>query len=161
MNRTVAPLTKSEEAQLRAIAMPQLAMTQYDATDFALSDDSSCHSSPEAEPNCHKRKCSNATDESYSSSSPLDRGRSAISKHHETKTRPPPIKKTSHNMIEKRYRTNLNDKIAALRDSVPSLRAAARKEELEGNHEVNEDLQGLAPAHKLNKVGIHLITLND
>jgi hypothetical protein len=28
-----------------------------------------------------------------------------------------PPKKTAHNMIEKRYRTNLNDKIAALRDS--------------------------------------------
>ena len=31
-------------------------------------------------------------------------------------------KKTAHNMIEKRYRTNLNDKITQLRDAVPSLR---------------------------------------
>jgi hypothetical protein len=28
---------------------------------------------------------------------------------------------TAHNIIEKRYRNNLNSKIAALRDSVPSL----------------------------------------
>lgn len=34
----------------------------------------------------------------------------------------PSVKKKSHNVVEKRYRTNLNDKIAALRDSVPSLR---------------------------------------
>jgi hypothetical protein len=33
------------------------------------------------------------------------------------KAKGPPPKKTSHNMIEKRYRNNLNDKIAALRDS--------------------------------------------
>jgi hypothetical protein len=36
----------------------------------------------------------------------------------------PGSKKVSHNVIEKRYRSNLNDKIAKLRDSVPSLRSA-------------------------------------
>lgn len=51
----------------------------------------------------------------------------------------PPIKKTAHNMIEKRYRTNLNDKISALRDSVPSLRA------------MPETAPGTIPAHKINK----------
>ncbi|PTU19884.1 hypothetical protein P175DRAFT_0516941 [Aspergillus ochraceoroseus IBT 24754] len=34
-----------------------------------------------------------------------------------------PSKKRAHNVIEKRYRANLNEKIAELRDSVPSLRA--------------------------------------
>jgi hypothetical protein len=52
-------------------------------------------------------------------------------------------------MIEKRYRTNLNDKIAALRDSVPSLRVMGKKG---SRGELHEDLQGLTPAHKLNKV---------
>jgi len=40
---------------------------------------------------------------------------------------PAGAKKTSHNVIEKRYRSNLNDKIAALRESIPVLRSASRK----------------------------------
>lgn len=64
-----------------------------------------------------------------------------------------PVKKTAHNMIEKRYRTNLNDKIMALRDSVPSLRVMTKNARgSDGSTEV-EDLEGLIPAHKLNKVG--------
>ena len=63
-----------------------------------------------------------------------------------------PVKKTAHNMIEKRYRTNLNDKILALRDSVPSLRVMTKSARgSDGSTEV-EDLEGLIPAHKLNKV---------
>lgn len=61
-----------------------------------------------------------------------------------------PMKKTAHNMIEKRYRTNLNDKIAALRDAVPSLRVTNKNSR--GEEVLQEDLQGLTPAHKLNKV---------
>ena len=74
-------------------------------------------------------------------------------------------------MIEKRYRTNLNDKIAALRDSVPALRVMVhRLEHADGNDGANmdvmeeikaeagldadEDLGGLTPAHKLNKATI-------
>ncbi|KAJ4386065.1 hypothetical protein N0V93_008957 [Gnomoniopsis smithogilvyi] len=76
-------------------------------------------------------------------------------------------KKTAHNMIEKRYRTNLNDKIAALRDSVPALRVMVHRlehadegvdvmEEIkaEAGVEGDEDLAGLTPAHKLNKATI-------
>ena len=62
-------------------------------------------------------------------------------------------KKTAHNMIEKRYRTNLNDKIAALRDSVPSLRIMAGTSKM-GDDDDDEDLGGLAPAHKLNKATV-------
>jgi hypothetical protein len=76
-------------------------------------------------------------------------------------------KKTTHNMIEKRYRNNLNDKIAALRDSVPALRVMVHR--LECAHEGEEgdeegmsfgrdqdqgELGGIAPAHKLNKATI-------
>ncbi|KAK9355820.1 hypothetical protein V1523DRAFT_423840 [Lipomyces doorenjongii] len=59
-------------------------------------------------------------------------------------------KKTAHNMIEKRYRTNLNDKIAALRDCVPALRCAVTGS---FDDEV-EDLDGLTPANKLNKATV-------
>ena len=36
-------------------------------------------------------------------------------------------KKTSHNVIEKRYRSNLNDKIGLLRDSIPALRSVGQR----------------------------------
>ncbi|KAI1343025.1 helix-loop-helix DNA-binding domain-containing protein [Xylariaceae sp. FL0016] len=65
-----------------------------------------------------------------------------------------PVKKTAHNMIEKRYRTNLNDKIAALRDSVPSLRIMSKSARGEDTTEDREELQGLTPAHKLNKATV-------
>ncbi|KAK3672364.1 Clr6 histone deacetylase associated PHD protein-2 Cph2 [Recurvomyces mirabilis] len=62
----------------------------------------------------------------------------------------PPVKKTSHNVIEKRYRNNLNDKIVELRSAVPALRAMGRAHKGENT----EDLEGLTPAHKLNKATV-------
>ncbi|KAL1894468.1 hypothetical protein Cpir12675_003645 [Ceratocystis pirilliformis] len=79
-----------------------------------------------------------------------------------------PPKKTTHNMIEKRYRNNLNDKIAALRDSIPAMRVMVHRLENQmlagGNNgefvddedaaEHREDLDGLEPASKVNKATI-------
>nr|POE80943.1 sterol regulatory element-binding protein 1 [Quercus suber] len=62
----------------------------------------------------------------------------------------PPLKKTSHNVIEKRYRNNLNDKIVELRNSVPSLRVMGKT----NGGGRDEDLEGLTPAHKLNKATV-------
>ncbi len=81
--------------------------------------------------------------------------------------------KSSHNLIEKKYRTNINSKIIELRNCVPSLRILVAKN---GNHrtrnignEVEETddyyegdgysddeikLDGLKPAKKLNKATI-------
>lgn len=63
-----------------------------------------------------------------------------------------PSKKRAHNVIEKRYRANLNDKIAELRDSVPSLRAFAKQ--TNGGGLDDDDGDGVAPANKLNKASI-------
>ncbi|TKA74162.1 hypothetical protein B0A49_04641 [Cryomyces minteri] len=68
----------------------------------------------------------------------------------------PAKKATTHNVIEKRYRNNLNDKIALLRDSVPSLRIMSKGSGSgeEKEEDDPEDLHGLTPAHKLNKATI-------
>ncbi|KKA31064.1 hypothetical protein TD95_002562 [Thielaviopsis punctulata] len=74
-----------------------------------------------------------------------------------------PPKKTTHNMIEKRYRNNLNDKIAALRDAIPAMRVMVQRLESQAvsggepgsvEDEDEEDLDGLAPANKVNKATI-------
>jgi len=122
------PLSQSETSNLISTTMP--------TASAAVSTPP--HHQPE---NRRKRKStSSATSSSSSASSnPLPRRQSA------------PVKKTAHNMIEKRYRTNLNDKIAALRDSVPSLRLTEKKDS-NGDSVMQEELGGLEAAQKLNKV---------
>ncbi|EHY57828.1 hypothetical protein ABEF92_004377 [Exophiala dermatitidis] len=68
----------------------------------------------------------------------------------------PAAKKRPHNVIEKRYRANLNEKIAELRDSVPSLRSSKKSRPRDASNEDSdeEDLDGLAPSNKLNKASI-------
>ncbi|KAJ6146113.1 hypothetical protein N7497_008095 [Penicillium chrysogenum] len=63
-----------------------------------------------------------------------------------------PAKKRAHNVIEKRYRANLNDKIAELRDSVPSLRST--KNPNGGSAEDDDEAEGTNAANKLNKASI-------
>ncbi|ONH69063.1 Transcription factor CPH2 [Cyberlindnera fabianii] len=73
-------------------------------------------------------------------------GVSSSSKNKISKPLPQKKLRSSHNVIEKKYRTNINDKIGALRDAVPALRMAA------GDAETTlQDLDGLPPASKLNK----------
>lgn len=106
----------------------------------ARTSSSSGHSTPEpASDNPKKRKSSTDDDDS----APTGK-----------KEKQQPPKKTAHNMIEKRYRTNLNDKIAALRDSVPSLRVMSRGNGAKDEDDDPEDLEGLTPAHKLNKATV-------
>ncbi|KAL3497269.1 hypothetical protein BJX62DRAFT_5173 [Aspergillus germanicus] len=65
-------------------------------------------------------------------------------------TKKVPSKKRAHNVIEKRYRANLNEKIAELRDSVPSLKASKGS----GAIVDDDDAEGVTPANKLNKASI-------
>jgi len=130
-------LSPQEEYKLRNIAMPTQAQQQQ-SSQYPASPNSSA-SSPEPCENSRKRKSSVEDDDEEDSPPPTTRNGH-------------PVKKTAHNMIEKRYRTNLNDKIAALRDSVPSLRVMSKKNSR--GQEIEEDLQGLTPAHKLNKATV-------
>lgn len=63
-----------------------------------------------------------------------------------------PAKKRAHNVIEKRYRANLNEKIAELRDSVPSLRVA--KTSSGDSNEEEDDAEAAQAAGKMNKASI-------
>lgn len=74
-----------------------------------------------------------------------------------------PSKKSFHNDIEKQYRSNLNQKIAVLRDTVPSLRIVSKSKRGEATAEDYERLDGLQPAYKVNKpmvcIDLPIITL--
>ncbi|KAL2008385.1 hypothetical protein VTN00DRAFT_8367 [Thermoascus crustaceus] len=81
-----------------------------------------------------------------------DDGSMATAEDSPRETKKMPGKKRSHNVIEKRYRANLNEKIAELRDSVPSLRAVSKQ--LNGASVDDDDAEGVTPANKLNKASI-------
>jgi hypothetical protein len=117
-SKTNTPLSPAEEARLRTIAMPpQL----YAASSVSSSP------SPRSEGTRHRRHTS---PESSESDCLCPRGRRPINK------------RKAHNVIEKRYRTNLVDRIAELRDSIPGLCSIDN----------NEDSQSCSTPPKLNKV---------
>lgn len=142
-------LTPAQQERLKTIAMPP--HLQYHSPKSAGSPDSASSghfkgtagSSPDladlSKPGSRKRKSSAEIDD--------DDDDDDLDGHQ-------PIKKTAHNMIEKRYRTNLNDKIAALRDAVPALRIMSKSARGEDTTEDREELHGLTPAHKLNKATV-------
>ena len=137
-------LSLAQQEQLRSIAMPNI--LQYEKQQHSPHSATSSRTfksnsadSPDQQDNGRKRKSSASADDDDDDEDGAEE-------------QPPPVKKTAHNMIEKRYRTNLNDKIAALRDSVPSLRAGKKNAKGGNTNEEKEDLHGLTPAHKLNKV---------
>jgi hypothetical protein len=136
-------LSLAQQEQLRSIAMPDIPRYKKQHSPHSATSSRTFKSSSVASPNqdsSRKRKSSASADDDDDDDDDGAEGQ------------PPPVKKTAHNMIEKRYRTNLNDKIAALRDSVPSLRAGKKNAKGQSNNGGKEDLHGLTPAHKLNKV---------
>lgn len=150
---TLNSLTVAQQEKLRKIAMPS--HLQYrsqhspNSTTSGKSRQSISVSSPEThdehgegKSRSRKRKSSASADEE---------------EEDEDEDSNPPAKKTAHNMIEKRYRVNLNDKIAALRESVPSLRIMRKSQKGEDTADDRENLQGLQPAHKLNKATVSLL----
>jgi hypothetical protein len=69
-------------------------------------------------------------------------------------SRGPPAPKRPHNMVERRYRNNLNEKIAALRDSVPSLRVRKTFAQDVDGTEIGDARESSDSAQKLNKGSI-------
>ncbi|CCE62196.1 hypothetical protein TPHA_0C00390 [Tetrapisispora phaffii CBS 4417] len=68
--------------------------------------------------------------------------------------------KKSNNIVEKRYRSNINEKMTYLKEIVPSLRVASKRENgIPIIKEDSIDLDGLQPAKKLNKASILLKTI--
>lgn len=132
-------LTAAQQEKLRDIAMPPHLQFQNQHSPVSTTSKSNSVSSPESQDMSRKRKSSAEVDD--------DDDDESGGQH-------PPVKKTAHNMIEKRYRNNLNDKIAALRDSVPSLRIMQKSARGEVTADDREELQGLTPAHKLNKATV-------
>ncbi|ODQ60228.1 hypothetical protein WICANDRAFT_68753 [Wickerhamomyces anomalus NRRL Y-366-8] len=100
------------------------------------------------QPQVLKREESLDSDSLSENESPDFTSSSTIKKTSSTanKVTKPKKTKATHNVIEKKYRTNINTKITALRDSVPALRMAAG----DANTTIN-DLDGLSPAAKVNK----------
>ncbi|RAL63510.1 hypothetical protein DID88_003930 [Monilinia fructigena] len=132
-------LTAAQQEKLRDIAMPPHLQYHSQHSPNSTTSKSNSVSSPESQDNRRKRKSSAEVDDEDDEDSP--------GQH-------PPVKKTAHNMIEKRYRNNINDKIGELRDSVPSLRIMQKSARGEDTADDREGLQGLTPAHKLNKATI-------
>lgn len=134
-------LTPAQREQLKSIAMPS--HTQYH--------------SPKCESGSESKGDSSSSPEGPRPAKPASRKRKASAdEEDDDDDEDQPVKKTAHNMIEKRYRTNLNDKIAALRDSVPSLRIISKSARGEDTTEDREELHGLTPAHKLNKATVRI-----
>jgi hypothetical protein len=137
-------LTLAQQEKLRNIAMPS--HLQY-RSQHSPNSNRSIKSRSVSSPDIHENSQHNERSRKRKSSADAD-------DEEDDDDSNPPVKKTAHNMIEKRYRTNLNDKIAALRDSVPSLRIMTKSQRGEDTADDREDLQGLTPAHKLNKATV-------
>ncbi|KAF9876289.1 sterol regulatory element binding protein sre1 [Colletotrichum karsti] len=141
---TLNLLTPAQQEKLRNIAMPAHLQYQSPKSEPSPGSATSDHKAAGlSSPDAHDSKASRKR----KSSADIDDDDDEDDENH-------PVKKTAHNMIEKRYRTNLNDKIAALRDSVPSLRIMSKSARGEDTTEDREELHGLTPAHKLNKATV-------
>jgi hypothetical protein len=110
-DRGYSSLTQAEEQSLPNIAMPYLLprVKISDATPLATSHSSpstSVFPSPSPEPTTRTRK---------------NKKRKSVIEDDDAPTSLCQSRKRGHNAIEKRYRTNLNDKIDCLRQGVPGL----------------------------------------
>lgn len=136
--RGFSSLTEAEERNLQDIAMPYHALQNIKLSSSApASPSSSISRSPSVEPEKHVRKTrkrKSVIDEELPSALCLSR-------------------KRGHNAIEKRYRTNLNDKINLLREALPRLRRNSSNESKtdDGEEEASDNEEGKASQQKCGK----------
>jgi len=128
--RGYSSLTAEEEQSLQAIAMPfsQVKLSSEPASPTASHSSASPSPFPSPEPETrtrkNKRRKSSVDDEDVPSALCQSR-------------------KRGHNAIEKRYRTNLNDKINCLRQGVPALCRTSSSDSKSGDEGENSDGEGL------------------
>ncbi|WFD19036.1 hypothetical protein MCAP1_001251 [Malassezia caprae] len=112
-------------------------------------------SSGAPEPACVRPKLNRA---SSSSSATTVRRPSTAPKTAPGDEASPWSKKTAHNAIERRYRSNINDRIAGLRDVVPALREMrprdGRRKRRRGKAETEELVDGVTAATKFSKAAV-------
>jgi hypothetical protein len=127
--RGFSSLTQAEEQSLQNIAMPcsQLAQVKITSEQSSSTAVKSCPS-PYLTPEPQTRTRTNKKRKSIID----DEVPSALCQS----------KKRGHNAIEKRYRTNLNEKINCLRLGVPSLCKTSSKESKSGDKEEESDGEG-------------------
>ncbi|KXH26152.1 helix-loop-helix DNA-binding domain-containing protein [Colletotrichum simmondsii] len=168
------PLFQTLDAPARPQPQPQ-PQTQQPAKSPRLARTTSAPSSrpqqqqqrqqQQPQPQTQQRTSPRTNDLKRKSSASSASSRSASPEPPARRTKHSEPSKNPHNMIEKRYRVNINEKIIALRDAVPSLRcvvqhtenphaAAAAAAESDEAIDVVEELGGLMPARKLNKATI-------
>lgn len=151
---TMSTLTEAQRRNLQKIAMPSHLQYRSPKSEPSPESAGSRRKSPSMSPSDGQSQSSKTNNRKRKSSAEDDdEDEEELDEHQQ------PVKKTAHNMIEKRYRTNLNDKIAALRDSVPSLRIMSKSVKGEDTSGDREELHGLTPAHKLNKATVSLHSL--
>lgn len=121
--RGFSSLTEAEERNLQDIAMPYHVLSTIKISPSVPASVSSASRSPSAEPEKQARKTrkrKSVTDDDVPSALCLSR-------------------KRGHNAIEKRYRTNLNDKINLLREALPKLQRSSSNESSKTCEEEDEE----------------------
>jgi hypothetical protein len=131
--RGYTSLTAAEEQSLQDIAMPYRMLSKIKIASVASSSTASHSSmspSPSPEPEFRTRKRKN------------NKRKTSVDDE-ELPTALTQSRKRGHNAIEKRYRTNLNEKINCLRDGVPALCRHSSSESKSGDEAEDSDGEGV------------------
>jgi hypothetical protein len=131
----VSTLTAAEEQRLQDIAMPYRMLSNIKIAS-ELSSPTVLHSSPSPAPSPSP---SPSPEPGSRTRKRLAKKRKSFAEEDEAPTALSQSRKRGHNAIEKRYRTNLNEKINCLRDGIPELSRKSSLESKTGDDEEGEE----------------------